>query len=77
MLAGPAVARPAAPARARVKRFTEEEIRQRVDEVSSADAIMLLRSLVDLIYGVEADADQGADTLGALYELLDHYNLTP
>ena len=42
------------------KRFTEEEICQRVDEVSARDATLLLRSLVDLLYGPEADEKWGA-----------------
>jgi hypothetical protein len=61
----------------RTKYADDFEIAQRVDEVDAAKARGILISLVDCLYGPEADVEWGADTLDAIAQLLALYNLTP
>jgi hypothetical protein len=59
------------------ERLSDEEINKRVDMLDAKDTIFLLRNLVELLYGTDADENWGADTLDELAQLFSNYNLTP
>ncbi len=61
---------------ARRKRFTDEEIMQRVDSLDAVSATLLITSLVECLYGDESDEDW-VGTLDAVAELLTHHGLAP
>ena len=56
--------------------MTREEILRRIEEnIDAAKATNLILELLDVLYGVGAPKDMGADQIGAVVNVLDDYGL--